>query len=65
MLNVKNACYNCRKRAPHCHATCPDYAEFSKKNAERRDARSKERSAKQGFYEHVGKTIANVRRRTR
>lgn len=29
------------------------------------EQQAKERSAKQGFYEHVGKTIANVRRRTR
>ena len=64
-MAVKNACYNCPKRSPHCHSNCPDYARFSKENAELREAHSRERRAKQDFYDHVVKTIENVRRRSK
>lgn len=38
---ASNPCRYCDERSATCHATCPRYKDFEKKNAEERDARAR------------------------
>lgn len=65
MPNINTCCYGCQKRSMHCHSTCKEYAEYVKRNTERRETRGRERKARQDVYDHVLKTVDSVRRHKR
>lgn len=52
----KNCCYQCEKRHVGCHAKCPEYQDFYKKNQERNETIRKQKEA--SWRQECGSALA-------
>lgn len=66
-MSKDNCCHGCvpPKRTPYCHATCPEYLEQSKVNAERRDKRNAKNAASLRLYQQRGDAVRKCTRKNK
>ena len=54
-------CMNCTKRKVGCHATCPDYLEYRKKQDKLIRVKAREKQVTQGILDRQRKNILRNR----